>query len=202
MVDESEFFAKMTARYESGEVPWNDPLPPPEVISLLSSLAPGRALDLGCGYGRAAIYMARKGWDVDGVDFVPEAVAEAARRTRRAGVNVRYHICDVVDLDFLAGPYDFALDVGCGHNLTAERWRLYHDQLRRLLRPNAGFLLFARLKEPATARSELGAGGLSEEMLLSTFSEGFRLEGREEGQTDVPGQQSWPSAWYRFSRRG
>ena len=41
-----------------------------------------RILDLGCGPGRASIYLARLGWQVDGVDFVPQAIATARQRAR------------------------------------------------------------------------------------------------------------------------
>ena len=43
------------------------------------SLAPGRALDLACGEGRNAVWLAQKGWRVTAVDFSPVALAKAER---------------------------------------------------------------------------------------------------------------------------
>ena len=47
--------------------------------------APGRALDVGCGSGRDAVYLAQRGWHVTAVDFVDEALANAKRRAAEAG---------------------------------------------------------------------------------------------------------------------
>lgn len=76
-------FLGLQQRYQRGDLPWDEPLPPPEIIALAERLPPGRALDLGSGTGRASIYLARCGWTVDGIDFVPEAVALADARQRR-----------------------------------------------------------------------------------------------------------------------
>ena len=57
------------ARYEEGRVPWGDPAPPPEIVALAVATPPGRALDVGCGYGRAVIHLAERGWSAVGVDF-------------------------------------------------------------------------------------------------------------------------------------
>ena len=68
------------ARYRSGQTSWDHPEPPPEVMAFAATLSAGRALDLGCGSGRASIYLARRGWQVDGVDFIPDAI-ELARNS-------------------------------------------------------------------------------------------------------------------------
>ncbi|BCI53977.1 hypothetical protein NIIDNTM18_32550 [Mycolicibacterium litorale] len=49
-------------------------------------LAPGRALDLGCGEGADAIWLARHGWQVVAADVSPTALARAAEDARTAGV--------------------------------------------------------------------------------------------------------------------
>ncbi len=59
-------FTRMEQLYRGGgQVPWDRALPPPEVIALAAELPPGRALDLGCGYGRASIYLAQHGCRCD-----------------------------------------------------------------------------------------------------------------------------------------
>src|SRR5919201_3755922 len=68
---------------------WERRVPPADLIELIEgpeALAPGRALDLGCGTGTDSIYLARHGWDVTGVDMVPEALALARRSASAAGV--------------------------------------------------------------------------------------------------------------------
>ncbi|MEJ2748783.1 MAG: methyltransferase domain-containing protein [Anaerolineae bacterium] len=179
-------YERMKERYLNGRVPWDDVLPPPEVIELIPTLPPGRALDLGCGYGRASIFMARHGWQVDGVDFVAEAVAEAARRAEAAGVSdkIHFHESPVSELDYLTGTYDFALDVGCMHSLDEVELQRYAAALRRLLRPGAVYLLYARLQEP-DQDAESGPRGVPEQAVKALFADGFDLEQFVPGETAV-----------------
>jgi SAM-dependent methyltransferase len=195
-------YDRMKERYLAGSVPWDDALPPPEVVALVPRLEPGRALDLGCGYGRATIFMARHGWRVDGVDFIPEAIAEAARRAEASGVidQVQFHVGSVSELGFLHGRYDFALDVGCMHSLGEVELQNYAAGLRRLLRPGAIYLLYARLTD-LERDSESGPRGLPEQTIKALFADGFDLEQFVPGETVVEDQPVWSSAWFYFQRQ-
>lgn len=190
--------AHMEARYAEGHLPWDAALPPPEVEALAARLAPGRALDVGCGYGRSTIYLARRGWQVDGVDFVADAVAEARRRAALAGVaeRVAVHQAAVPDLGFLDGPYALVLDIGCSHGLAGAHLDAYRDQVRRLLAPGGTFGLFARLRQPGAPLPQPGEGprGLVEAELRARFAEGFTLRAFEHGESGPEGKR-WPSAW-------
>jgi SAM-dependent methyltransferase len=185
----------MVERYASGTVPWDEPLPPPEVRELVATLAPGRALDLGCGYGRSAIYLASLGWDVDGIDFVEAAVQEARARAQREGARARFHRASVTDLSFLTGPYDLALDVGCLHSLDAAGCAAYRDELVRLVRPGGQYLLFTRLGEGGD-----GPRGVKEAYLLKLFLGPFQLRNSQHGWSKMPDGSGWESAWLTFGR--
>ena len=93
-----DLFTTMTERYRSGNLPWADALPPPEIVGLCEALLPGRALDLGCGLARSCIYLAQRGWQCEGVDFVPEAIAQARERVIAAGAadRVTLHVGPVL----------------------------------------------------------------------------------------------------------
>jgi cyclopropane fatty-acyl-phospholipid synthase-like methyltransferase len=188
-------------RYASGDVPWDQTDPPPEVAELAATLAPGRALDLGCAYGRTSIYLARLGWHVDAVDFVDLAVAEAQARAEAAGVADRtcFRVADVTALDGFEGPYDLAVDIGCAHRFDAVLLAAYHTQVRRRLAPGAWFLLFGRLHEPARP-SDDGPRWLEEPVLRDVFGRGFTLVRVERGITEVGDGAPWTSAWFWFRR--
>ena len=55
-----------------------------------NALAQGRALDVGCGSGRDAVYLAKHGWHVTGVDFAETGLNAARRRAQEDGVEVRW----------------------------------------------------------------------------------------------------------------
>ena len=196
-------YERMVERYRSGSVPWDDEMPPPEVAAALTQLKPGRALDLGCGYGRSSIYLAQNGWRVVGIDFVPEAIAEAVKRAQAAGVSdrVQFHVASVLALDFLDDLYDLALDIGCMHAFNELELQAYAAGLRRLLRPGAHFLLFARLAQPDTAAPGNGPRGAPEETVRQLFAADFVLEEVVYGVTEVEDQPRWASAWFYFRRR-
>lgn len=187
--------------YASGEVPWDDDLPPPEVIDLAEALPPGRALDLGCGYGRSSIYLARHGWRVDGVDFVPQAIDGARRRAAEAGLGDKttFHVAAATALSFLSGPYDLALDIGCMHSFDTQELKAYRDELARLLRLSGTYLLFAHLGEAES--TEEAARWVSDQTIRALFADAFELLEVDYGTTQVADKPPWNSAWYRLRRR-
>lgn len=197
-------YEQLRQRYATGETPWDHELPPPELMATLETLPPGRALDLGCGYGRAAIYMARQQWQVEAIDFIDLALEEAARRAEEAGVaaQIQFHLSPVTDLPYLSGPFDLALDVGCMHNFDEAALRAYRDEVARLLRPGGLYLLFAHIRaEPVDDDEDGSPRGLSEPLLYDLFAADFHLERVEHGETTMPDRAPWPSAWFWFRRR-
>ncbi|MBO9338607.1 MAG: methyltransferase domain-containing protein [Chloroflexus sp.] len=197
----SDRFHRMRERYLSGEIPWDHSEPPPEIITLSNELPPGRAIDLGCGTGRACIWLARAGWQVDGIDFVPEAIAIARERVAAAGVadKVRLFVADATRLDFLTEPYDLAIDVGCGHGFSEPELNAYLDEVRRLLRPGGLFAFFAHLRTPTTPDAAILKTHIEQTLLLAALQSRFIIEQFVPGETVVMGQRG-PSAWIYLRR--
>lgn len=197
---EDALLTEMTNRYAGQQLPWNVELPPPEVLALVDVLPPGRMLDLGCGLGRACLYLASHGWQCDGVDFVEQAVGMARQRAEAAGVadRVAFHRASVAAVDFLQSPYDLVLDVGCLHAQSAEVRVAYARQVERLLKPGGLFLLFAHVRD-----EEVGTEGrwITTAQLDALFQPSFVIERVERGSTTV-GDNTWPSAWYWMRRKG
>jgi len=65
------------------------------LADLVTDLPPGRALDLGCGDGRNALMLARRGWSLLGIDFSPTAVALAQAAAQVQGLDARFAVADV-----------------------------------------------------------------------------------------------------------
>ena len=67
------------------------------LVAELAGMAPGRALDLACGEGRNAVWLAQQGWSVTGVDFSGVAIAKAERLAESRGVDVEWVVADLLD---------------------------------------------------------------------------------------------------------
>jgi 2-polyprenyl-3-methyl-5-hydroxy-6-metoxy-1,4-benzoquinol methylase len=183
---------KFQWRYWRRQTPWDTQVTPPEVMDFIARTPPGNALDLGCGTGTNAITLARHGWRVTGVDFIPGAILAARAKAARGGVAVDFLAASVTDLSALSGPFDYALDIGCLHALNAEDRMRYAVNLSRLLRPQAWYMLYAWLPRPW----EGGIAGISAEEIEALLRKDFMnvrtTTGEENGN---------PSAWYWFQRR-
>ena len=71
--------------------------PDPLLVREAERLAPGRAIDIACGDGRNAVWLAERGWRVTGVDFSAVALHRARQRAERAGVEIDWRQHDVVE---------------------------------------------------------------------------------------------------------
>lgn len=80
------------------------------LVDTVSDLIPGRALDLGCGEGGDAIWLAERGWAVTGVDISPTAVARATRAAAERGLPARFR---TVDLETWRTDETFDLVTAC-----------------------------------------------------------------------------------------
>jgi SAM-dependent methyltransferase len=106
--------------------------------------SPGRALDLGCGRGLHSVQLAKRGWEVTGVDFIPRAIAAARRHATTAGLRVTFVEGDVTDLPASVGTgYQFVLDIGCFHGLTTPQRARFGRQVDSVTRPGATWLMLA-----------------------------------------------------------
>ncbi len=178
-------------RYWRGRTPWDTQRTPPEVMAFLQSAAPGRALDLGCGTGTNVITLAQHGWQVTGVDFSPKAIRTARRKTAAAGIQADLSVQDVIDLGARTGPFDYILDIGCLHSLTAEGHRGYAAGVTRLLRPGGRYMLYAWLPRIRRGRQL----GLSPQQVEALFAPAFSVD-----RVQIGTEQGAGSAWYWLTK--
>ncbi len=133
--------------YWFGKTRWDSGITPPEVVAAFqeNQTPPGRAIDLGCGTGTNAIFLAKLGWQVVGIDFVPEAIAQARKKAKQAGVSTRarFFVGDVTHLhDLPVQPSEFALDIGCFHGLSLKGRQEYISALAKIIMPGGRYMLY------------------------------------------------------------
>lgn len=142
---------------------------------------PGRALDIGCGTGDHAINLARRGWDVTGVDAVPRALVKARQKAEAAGVPVRLLHADVTSMaDEVGSGYRFVLDVGCFHGLKADQRAAYAREVDAVAEPGATLLMLAF--QPGRRPPIPLPRGASREEVTSAFA-GWTLIGDDAADT-------------------
>ncbi len=129
--------------YRYFHAPW-EMGPRDELVQLVESqvIRPGRAIDLGCGSGANAIFLAQHGFDVTGVDFAHAAIQKARQHASAAGLPVNFLVDDLTDLHQVRGTFDFLLDYGVLDDLRPLQRRLYLQNMLPLTRPGSQYLLW------------------------------------------------------------
>ena len=97
--------AEWDERYTEAERVWSGD-PNGALLAEAAHLAPGRALDVGCGEGADAVWLARRGWQVTGLDVSGVALARAARHAVDAELHVTWVHAGLVEAELPAGRFD------------------------------------------------------------------------------------------------
>jgi SAM-dependent methyltransferase len=125
------------------QIPWNVEDPPALLVDLVASgaLAPCDIVDLGCGAGNCAVWLASKGFRATGVDISPKAIELAEDLARRKGVECRFMAADLLgDVSPLHGSFDFAYDWEVLHHIFPGDREAFVLNVHRLLRSGGGYL--------------------------------------------------------------
>jgi SAM-dependent methyltransferase len=191
--------------YRIGFHPWEDAAGQPEFRHTIASLLdaqepPGSALDLGTGSGIWAVELARRGWDVTGVDTVPRALDRARERARHEGVPARFEEADVTDLGGLGSGFNLLLDTGTFHGLRAAQREAMARSVTAVAAAEATLLLLAwtpRRRGPLPRGADVGeiAAAFDGWDVAEAGPSGFRAPKPIELLLD-PGER-----WYRLRRR-
>lgn len=192
--------------YRHGTPPWVGE-PRHELVRLVAdgTLQPGHAIDLGCGVGDNAIFLAQHGFTVTGVDYAPAAIHCARAKARDAGVAVTFLVDDITTLRKIQGPFDLLVDYGTLDDLNDPDRDAYTRQVTALAPPGARFLLWCfewKLRPwERVAMMILPFGGLAlaPGEVSTRFGQHFEVQ-RSAGETDLNG---WPRGWaaYLMTRR-
>ena len=132
------------------------------LVAEVAGLEPGSALDLACGEGQNAIWLAQLGWTVRGVDYSGVAIEKARARASRDGVDVDFVQADLVTYKPEAAAFDLVLVLYL-HIPEGERHAI-HARAARAVAPGGTFLLVGHDRTNLTE----GVGGPTDTGLLYT----------------------------------
>jgi cyclopropane fatty-acyl-phospholipid synthase-like methyltransferase len=122
-------------------------------------VSPGRALDVGCGAGREAIYLAENGFDVIGVDISPTAIGMAQKAALAAGVEADFRVDDVTEMTSVSGKFDLIVDYGTLNDLNEAQRDAYMTHVFPLAAENSHFVLMCFDKKLPEEEIERRFGG-------------------------------------------
>jgi len=125
------------------KIPWNVETPPEAMVELVRSerIKPCKTIDLGCGAGNQAVYLAGRGFSMTGIDSSPAAIDFARENAGKKGIAVNFIVADVLgDLHEVKEKFDFAYDWELLHHIYPEQRDIYVANVHRLLNPGAKYL--------------------------------------------------------------
>jgi SAM-dependent methyltransferase len=158
-------------------------------------LKPCRAVELGCGTGNDAIYLASRGFEVTAIDISPTALNIAQKKAAKAGVHVNWLLADILHPPALE-PFDFVYDRGCYHEVRQHHAKQYVAAVERLTHGNSKILILAASANKDSYWRFAGPPRVREPDIRSDFAHRFRLLELQEFRFDpAPPERQGARAW-------
>lgn len=148
------------------EIPWEVGGPSPELEKIVHDgiiVPPARVLDIGCGLGSQAQFLAQHGFETVGIDIAPTAITKAKKLAEFTNTTVTFQVADVASAPFKSESFDVVYDRICFHHLIPQEQAAYRREVNRLL-TDGGVLLLT-----------VFAQGLAPEILEQFFAPHFEL---------------------------
>lgn len=188
-------------KYRAGETRWDSGLASGELRRVLAEqrIEAGRAIDLGCGTGTNAVYLATQGFAVTGVDCAPRALELARGKADAAGVRVEWIEADVQHFGAGLEPFDLVFDRGCYHCCRRVDLDGYRETLLHVMRPGALLLL---LCGNANEQTEEGPPRVTEQEIRDELGRLIEFEFIREFRFEDAGGVDGPLGWSCFGVRG
>ncbi len=167
-------------RYKAGKeaLPWDTGVPASELVEYFGSLScvPKRALEIGCGTGTDAIWMAQQGVVVKAIDISPTAIESAKGKTKAAGVKVDFSVSDIVEkMPVSEAGVDFVFDRGVYHVMAPEQRAIFINRVAAALDKGGYWLCLAGSADQNRDPESLGPPQLKASDLIDNIEPKFEV---------------------------
>ncbi|WP_446009252.1 class I SAM-dependent methyltransferase [Candidatus Electrothrix sp.] len=189
-------------RYNEDDLPWDSGMPETALINMITSWpkTPNKALDIGCGTGTNAVWLAEQGVEVTAMDISEKAVALAEKRCSEHGV-----LCRLIKTDFLtctpAGQYDLLFDRGCFHCTEGEEERRSFVRQAAIHLKPGGFWLSLIGNKDQMSQEGKGPPRLSATEICSAVEPAFEILSLESVLKTSPKQPQPLRFWHCLMRK-
>lgn len=188
----------------SGQPRWEIGRPQKALLHVADRMI-GSILDSGCGTGENALYFAKRGHQVTGIDFLEEPINIAKQKAVERRLTANFLVMDALALADLRELFDTVIDSGLFHVFSDNDRQRYVDGLASILKPGGLFyLLCFSDAEPGT----VGPRRVSEKEIRATFADGWHIQSIERSRYEVrpdPSDLSFkdggPKAWFVVVKR-
>ena len=190
--------------FYAGPAPWDIAKPQGAFVAVADRIS-GPVLDAGCGTGEHAMFLAARGHQVTGIDFVGQAIQRARRKAAERGLSVDFVVKDATRLGDWCDRFASVIDCGLFHVFSDDDRRRYVQGLTQVLEP--GGRLFLMCFSDAEPGRE-GPRRVSRQELYDAFADGWKVESVRASQfeinpefTEVKFSEGGPKAWFAVIRR-
>jgi SAM-dependent methyltransferase len=188
----------------AGQAPWDIGKPHKAFIDVADRIT-GSVLDAGCGTGDTALFLASRGNQVTGIDFLEEPIRRAKLKAAERELNVTFLVKDAMTLKDWTERFDNVIDSGLFHVFSDEDRKRYAEGLATVLKPGGRlYLMCFSDEEPGTQ----GPRRVSKKELHTAFAQGWDIESieptRVETRPDLKEftfSEGGPKAWFAVIRR-
>jgi SAM-dependent methyltransferase len=190
---------RFEAAYQ-GTPPWDIGRPQPVFVRVeAAGLVASPVLDVGCGSGENALFLAERGHRVLGVDIVPLAIEKARQKARERAVELELLVADALALERLGRTFASVVDSAVFHVFDDEQRALYVESLGRVLAPGGRYfmLVFSDHEPPDWG----GPRRIRRSEIEAAFRDGWQIVSIEEERMDTNFHEQGGRAWFAIIER-
>lgn len=188
-------------RYKNGDTPWDHGTPDANLIDMVTHwpISGCKALDIGCGTGDNAIWLAQQHFVVTGCDISQTAIEIARQKASGANVDCAFIMADFMESSIPGSPFGFVFDRGCLHSFDTGKERMqFAENVYSCLEASGLWLTLAgNADEPPR---EIGPPRLTARELVAAVEPCFEIVSLAAGHFSSD-QPDPPQAWICLMRK-
>ncbi len=176
---------RFNQRYISGDLPWDLKRPDRTLQKVVAEfrIEPCKAIDIGCGTGDNAIWLAHQNFKVTAIDLSPAAIEQAKKKAEEAHAEINFANLDFLNEKVPGNPYKFVFDRGCFHTFSDNHERkLFAKNVHKIM--DSDGLWLSLIGNVDDGRLEIGPPKRTATEVVSAVEPYFEIISMKSGKFD------------------